>query len=309
MRSADCPAEVPVAAHSRYSVCYPIVNRKRTQPIPRRVPDAGFALVGLLLSSVSLAALEPRHSITQYAHAAWTRQADFPGTASALSQTQDGSLWIGTESGLFRFDGLTFLRWKPPAGKRLPSEFVNALAPARDGGLWIGTRGGLSHWKGNSLDTYQTSQGPEGSSVIAILLDHAGTVWAGTAAFRSGGLCRAEANQQLRCYGPGNGLPDREVSSLFEDRSRNLWIGSEGGLYKWGSGKAQSYASKESALAITSIAEGADGGIIAATSIEGDIERLAGGNLTNYLVRPAGKRTQVRALHLDHDGGLWIATN
>ena len=95
-----------------------------------------------------LTALEPGDAITQYSHAAWTLQeGKLPGAALALTQTVDGTFWIGTESGLLRFDGVTFSRWSPPAGGRFPIEYVQALAPGRDGSLWIGTLDGLAHLK------------------------------------------------------------------------------------------------------------------------------------------------------------------
>src|SRR5690242_7415740 len=54
-----------------------------------------------------LFALDPSLSITQYAHSVWTPQNDgLPGTVQAITQTADGNLWIGTEFGLLRFDGI-----------------------------------------------------------------------------------------------------------------------------------------------------------------------------------------------------------
>jgi ligand-binding sensor domain-containing protein len=44
---------------------------------------------------------------------------------------------------LFRFDGVRFLPWQPPAGQQLPDKNINSLLVTRDGSLWIGTFGGL----------------------------------------------------------------------------------------------------------------------------------------------------------------------
>ena len=173
-------------------------------------------------------ALEPSQGIAQYAHTVWGRESgQLPAGVLALAQTLDGRLWIGTDAGLFRFDGVQFQPWRPPPNQQLASEYIIALAPAPDGSLWIGTHEGLSHWKDSTVQNYQTSKGPAGPRVAAILIDGAGTVWAGTAGYRSGGLCRVESNN-LRCYGAADGLPGPGVLSLFEDRRRNLWIGGSG---------------------------------------------------------------------------------
>ena len=112
-----------------------------------------------------------------------------PARIESLAQTPDGTLWMGTDAGLQRFDGVRFQPWTPPAGPKMTSQYVTALAAAADGGLWIGTRDGLSHWKDGKLENYRTSQGSRGPGVTSILLDRAGNVWAGTAGYQSGAVC------------------------------------------------------------------------------------------------------------------------
>jgi hypothetical protein len=65
-------------------------------------------LASLLLTRRPCAfALNPALDVSQYAHAAWRIRDGFSkGTIVALAQTQHGYLWLGTEFGLFRFDGL-----------------------------------------------------------------------------------------------------------------------------------------------------------------------------------------------------------
>ncbi len=185
----------------------PIVNRKRIRLSDPRPLDAITILLAVLLLSSSLKALQPTNRVTQYAHTAWSLQeGHLPNTPFALCQAEDGALWIGTESGIFRFDGVEFVPWKAPQGQRLPDEYVNALAPARGGGLWIGTRRGLSHWSGDRIETYPTGEGANGSGVAAILVDHSGTVWVATTGFDAGHLCRMEP-AGLHCYGPTEGFP------------------------------------------------------------------------------------------------------
>lgn len=58
---------------------------------------------------------DPSRRISQYAHTAWRiRDGAFAGAPSAITQTTDGYVWIGTISGLLRFDGVRFVRWTLP---------------------------------------------------------------------------------------------------------------------------------------------------------------------------------------------------
>jgi hypothetical protein len=113
---------------------------------PRKLLSTFFAVAAL---APRLLALNPDTRLSQYGHSVWHVQ-DGPlnGHPTAFAQTSDGYIWTGTQSGLYRFDGVRFLAWNPPAGQRYPSGIASiaSLYAARDGSLWIGTDGGLAHW-------------------------------------------------------------------------------------------------------------------------------------------------------------------
>src|SRR5438034_94467 len=97
---------------------------------------AGIALGILLAWCPCASALNPSLDINQYAHTAWTiREGFFKSAISSIAQTPDGYLWLGTEFGLLRFDGVRNLLWQPPVGERLPSSYIRSLLAARDGRL------------------------------------------------------------------------------------------------------------------------------------------------------------------------------
>ena len=137
--------------------------------------------LGALLLIVSLCprapALDPSLDLTQYTHTAWTARRRVEGSTRSIVQTPDGYLWIGTEFGLVRFDGVRFVPWSPPAGQQLPSSNIVALLAARDGTLWIGSLEGLASWKDGRLTLYPEvnggvdcpSGGPPGNGVGWIL--------------------------------------------------------------------------------------------------------------------------------------------
>jgi ligand-binding sensor domain-containing protein len=75
----------------------------------------------------------------------WAPADGVPSSISALAQTRDGFIWVGSITGLYRFDGIRFERLPDVRGNGL-SESIITLVAAPDGGLWIGHEsGGISY--------------------------------------------------------------------------------------------------------------------------------------------------------------------
>jgi signal transduction histidine kinase/ligand-binding sensor domain-containing protein len=262
----------------------------------------GTAL-GVLLLCPCAFALNPALDVSQYAHTSWKIRDGFPkGIILAIAQTPDGYLWLGTEFGLLRFDGVHNVPWQPPPDQALPSNYIWSLLTAHEGTLWIGTREGLASWKGGKLTQY-----PElaGLAVSALLEDREGTVWAGVLATPTGRLC-AIPKGSLHCYGEDGGF-GMGVLSLHEDRKGNLWAGVRDGLWRWKPGAPQFYSLPGNPNGIQGLAEGDDGAILIAT--QGGIRRLVNGKVEAAYPHPgaAGQSRPLRLLR-DRDGGLWIGT-
>jgi ligand-binding sensor domain-containing protein len=101
-------------------------------------------LVLAVMVSGPLFAVNPEFSISQYLHTSWAQE---EGSAlppiHSLAQTADGYLWLGTSTGLIRFDGMRFVEWSAASGQGLPSRDIRCLRPASGGGLWVGTANGV----------------------------------------------------------------------------------------------------------------------------------------------------------------------
>src|SRR5271169_2958328 len=178
-----------------------------------RTQAKACATLILLACCPCASALNPSLDINQYAHTAWTaRDGFFKGIITSIAQTPDGYLWLGTEFGLLRFDGVRSVPWQPPKGERLPGGRIRSLLAARDGILWIGTDDGLASWKDGKLAHY-----PEltGEGVRSLIEDREGTVWAGGTGSPIGRLCAIQ-NGSAQCYGE-DGSFGRGVGSLYED--------------------------------------------------------------------------------------------
>ncbi len=262
------------------------------------VARRGGTVVSALLACCGLAsALDPSLDINQYAHKAWTvRDGFFTGAINAIAQTPDGYLWLGTEFGLLRFDGVLPTPWEPPAGERLPSSNIRNLLVARDGRLWIGTDKGLASWKDGKLTHY-----PElaGHSLGRLIEDREGAIWAGVYATPNGRLCAIQSGS-VKCYGE-DGRFGGGVNSLYEDSGGNLWAGAPTGLWRWKPGPPKLYSMPEPRALI----EGDNGALLIA--MRGGIRQFIDGKTEAYPLPGAGGQLPNHLLR-DSNGGLWIGT-
>ena len=250
-------------------------------------------------------ALNPALDISEYAHTAWkVRDGFVKGTIGAIAQTPDGYLWLGTEFGLLRFDGVRTVRWRPPAGQHLPSDSVFSLLTTRDGALWIGTSKGIASWKDGKLTAY-----PElaGQWVRAPMLeDHEGTVWVGDVGFPPPAKLCAIHQGSVRCYGEDGGFVNG-IRSVYEDRKRNLWVGVRDGLWRWKPGPPEFHAAAGPGMGIQGLAEDEDGTLLFGPRT--GIRRLAGTKIETYPLPDSAQHFTVSRLLRDRDGSLWIGTS
>jgi signal transduction histidine kinase/ligand-binding sensor domain-containing protein len=191
------------------------------------------SVVAMLFVAHAAWAVDPAVHLTQYAHTAWrTQDGFFSGAPTAIAQTTDGYLWIGTANGLFRFDGVRFISFAYLAQqKQLESGEVSALLGSQDGGLWIGSSYRLFRWKDNTLASYSNRD----EFVSSIIETRQGGIWLTRQRYtdHDGPLCQVQ-DRALHCYGEGDGvsLPPY-ATPLLEDADKNLWVGGGTKLLRW----------------------------------------------------------------------------
>ncbi len=168
-----------------------------------------------------------------------------PGPPTALAQTADGTIWIGTaEKGLFQFSpekGEASLLQVPS----LKNNRINCLLPLANSTLLVGTNHGLfiSHGDGSFSEVSPT---PEHDEILALASGLKDRIWIGTErhVFKADpkdidATGRVHPLEQLTVDG------SREVTALFEDRDGSLWIGEPESIERYQDSAFITYRSSE----------------------------------------------------------------
>jgi signal transduction histidine kinase/ligand-binding sensor domain-containing protein len=248
-------------------------------------------------------ALSPALDISsQYAHTGWTyRNGPLQGGAVyAITQTPEGYLWLATQSGVVRFDGVRALPLPLAPQQQLPNNTVGALLAARDGTLWIGTLDGLVSWKNGQLTEYPALAR---RTILALFEDRTGTVWAGGTSGPTGVLCAIRGGSTT-CHGD-DGTLGTVVASLYADSNGSLWVGATTGLWRWGPGTPTRFLA-------TPISRGGgmtqgDHGSSVIVAI-GHVREIMGRTVRDYPLQGVPSRLTAATVLRDRDGGLWIGT-
>jgi signal transduction histidine kinase/ligand-binding sensor domain-containing protein len=175
------------------------------------------AVLGIQLFGDSLRA-PVEADIHQLYHSTWTVRDGAPVGIWRIAQSTDELLWIATNSGLYRFDGVQFTKFRPADGGTLPSENVITLYAPSTGGLWIGYQfGGISFIKDGRITNYP-AEGIFASSSTGFLELKDGSLWTATGQ----GMARF-VHGQWQEIGPEWGYHGRSVLRPFLDASGTLW--------------------------------------------------------------------------------------
>lgn len=254
-------------------------------------------------------------------------------TVAAISQDHSGFIWLGTQDGLNRYDGYTFVTFKKVAGDdtSLPNSSILEIFEDSRRTLWIGTEdGGLARMNadGRTFTSYQNDPSDPtslaGNRIHSIVEDNEGFLWIGTA---NAGLSRFDLTTETFSrfsHNPSNpnSLSSDLVRSLVVDSKGNLWAATDGGLNRFRP-ETNDFATYRNDPAdpeslpedkLYSVFEDRQGAIWVGTADSG-LGRLdpETGRFTNFRHDPddPGSLSQNRArvIFQDSTGTLWIGTD
>ena len=276
---------------------------------------ARFALVlwsGGVVVTPQAHALDPHRALTQYGLKQWGPENGLPcyGIHSVV-QSGDGYLWLGTEEGVVRFDGLRAKVFDQASNPELGSNdtFVAVEDSLQPGELLIGNSSGLFGLRGNTAHALPavTAAAADSQSlhqsVRSISQDDVdGTLWVGTL---QGLFC---VRPDGRILGPddASGRPKAQTFALCRDGAGRLCVATSQGLYRQRERRWDASFERVSALGqakINCLAQASDGSLWVGTNTE--VGRLRD---DTFLPRPELAGRFVQCLHEDSSGMLWVGT-
>ncbi len=174
------------------------------------------------------ASLDGSKDISQFIQQSWQNEQGLPeNSVTSIAQTRDGYLWLGTESGLARFDGLRFTVYDKGSTPGLTGNFITCLLVGQDGVLWIGTHdGGLTRFDHGRFAPFRAGGALGSESILSLYEDAERRIWVGT----DGGGLTSIQGQEFKRITQRDGLSDNAVLSISGDKNGNVWAGTRNGL-------------------------------------------------------------------------------
>lgn len=265
---------------------------------PRRAPMMLGALLAVHLCASPAHALDPSKAVTQYRHDAWETDDGLPqNSVQAIAQTPDGYLWLGTQEGLVRFDGVHFAVFDKSSVAEMKSNLIWTLLVDKDGALWVGTqRGVVKHDKG-VFNAVRSVDGTSEASVKTLCQGPDGSIWIGTEGHGLTRLLRTTATTLTT----RNGLLDNTINALLAGLDGSIYVATPAGLNVFKDGNLTTLAIN---MAVSALARDGQGRVWIATAA-GNLARCEGGVIIKE-PRPTNK--EIWSLIEDRDGCLWIAS-
>ena len=226
-------------------------------------------------------------------------------TVSAIVQTRDGYLWLATNGGLARYDGVSFKTFEVGNTPGMTSNRILSLCEDREGSLWIGTENqGLMRLKDGVYTSYPDVEDIKNRAVAGIIEAREGGLWMATAT----AIVRLK-DGVFTSYTEGLGLPARLVPwsrSMVEDQRGNLWVALNQGLLRLSKKAATLYTTQEGLPdnRVNAVCEARDGSLWVGT--EQGLARLRDGLFTTYTAQDGLSHNYITWITEDRSGNLWV---
>ena len=279
--------------------------------------------VGLLADQPRSICLDGDLAVEQYDYRTWTSDDGLPSDQVLdIVQTRDGYLWLATERGLARFDGVRFTSFNRSNTPQLATNRVTTLHEGRDGTLWVATYGGgLVQCLPQHPPRFRLIEQLQGSGIRCLFEDTGGTLWIGTEAETwtlLDGKCRRRPDAPLN------------VSDICEDNSGTLWLGAsqwmvsrpesfmksdvapQPGLYRFDDdrfhrlGEAEGFPQTEGESSVTTLCPDRTGGLSIGTVGDG-LLRFKDGRCEDYAAAIGLKMNHFDHVHHDRAGHVWVS--
>ncbi len=280
----------------------------------KKILSISYFVITFFIGTIGYAQIEKfgvQKSLSQYSHEVWTTDDGLPqNSINKLAQTPDGYLWMGTQEGLTRFDGVQFTVFDKHNTPQIKNNYISALYADHEGALWIGTYdGGLITYKNNTFIETKNLKILENSYIRSIFEDTSGGIWI---AIRGRGVMRIDSiSHQL--FDTSKGLLHNEARNFCQDSRGRIWIATEKGISIYDNGKLRSFTMNDGLLfsIVNSITKGLNNTMWLATNRgiqkvpEDLIDRK---QFETYGVNDGLPDNIAFEIEIETDGTIWVGT-
>jgi diguanylate cyclase (GGDEF)-like protein len=312
-------------------------------------PLAVMALaIVLFISGLPVHALDPGKLIVQYGHRVWVEKDGLPqNSINAVVQSPRGYLWLATQEGLVRFDGVRFTVFNKDNTPLMGDSYIVTLLKDRKGSLWMSfDSGGVLVERNGTFTEPEAAEELRGVRVDSMMEDDRHRMWFGT---DSSGLWCLDGGKVTR-YSVKDGLPGKVVYAIYQDSGGTIWIGTNRGLATMQKGRLAEFPmpvkGRNWYYALTGDTQGnvwagsyqglfrigPDDEVTRFTTVDGlphdtvyalydnpedkclwiatkdGLARYMGGRFDSYGVQDGLSNRQVLSIAEDREGDLWVGT-
>ena len=244
-------------------------------------------------------------ALKTFIHESWTNEDGLQqNSISSIAQTPDGYLWIGTQDGLVRFDGVAFRGFDMFNTPGMIRNWVWSLAVGRDSSVWMGCDHGVvqSLKHGTVADRSPVGHMNE-RDARWLIADRSGALWVSVTARGvwkwSGGHWASVTSDRLMT----------EVWTAYEDRDGSMWFGLKGAVAHLQNGVWEWYDQSRGVpnVRILQMERDSRGRLLIGTDGRG-LHLLARGGVRPFPGAGAIASTEVRAIRTDSSGRIWVGT-
>jgi signal transduction histidine kinase/ligand-binding sensor domain-containing protein len=250
--------------------------------------------------------MDPDRELSQYVHNRWSVDQGFPGgSVSSIAQTADGYLWIGSERGLVRFDGVNFRLFNHANTPSLPAGQIFGLATSHEGDLWIRMQDpALVRYRNGGFEVVSPGLAVITTPITAMFRQH------------DGDLLYAALGNKIFRYHNGKLVPStfhpKESNflalTIAETRDGVLWLGTrDSGIFSVAKGASAVTARGLADRRITCLLPNGANQLWIGTAT--GLFRWDGTTFTQDGIAEPMKRGSILSLFEDHESNLWVGTS
>ncbi len=308
------------------------------------------ALAATLLAPLAAATLQTviAPGAPNYTLRTWQAEDGLPqNSVTAIAQTTDGFLWLGSYGGIARFDGVRFETFNCANTPELPDARIVSLLATPDGVLWIGHESGaLSRFAHGVFSTGSSSSAHRNTAVVGLAADERGEIWM----LRSNGVLEARSSGRTLRLPNSSAAPnplnlfstpdgqihvefDGRIARLVQDslevldfgiarrgdyvlrsgpaRQQGFWVVRDWRIQKWSGGtllRSLATCPWPAEAHLSCLRELADGSVAVGT-MEHGLYLVRADGTSRHFDRTVGlPQDWIRAIAEDREGNLWLGT-